>query len=104
MSDQGRTPTRARRGDQDTVLATVVAVLPNEGFRLRLASGSEVAGHVSGAMRMRIARLLPGAVVPVQVSPFDPGRARIVGAPQPTVDPQQTRSAIRGATAPTTSH
>ena len=63
--------------------ATVVAALPNSVYRLRLPDGSEVQGHVFAEMRMRISRLLPGDQVPVEVSPFDPRRARIAGAPQP---------------------
>ena len=63
--------------------ATVVAALPNSVYRLRLPDGSEVQGHAFATMRMRISRLVPGDQVPVEVSPFDPQRARIAGAPQP---------------------
>lgn len=62
--------------------ATVVAVLPNACFRLRLQDGSEVEGHTGGEMRMRISRLVPGDRVPVERAPFDPLRVRISGPPQ----------------------
>jgi translation initiation factor IF-1 len=63
----GRTPVRA----------TVAAVLPNELFRLRLDDGSVRTGHVTGDLRMASTRLLPGDVVQIEVSPFDPTKARI---------------------------
>jgi len=63
--------------------ATVVAALPNAGYRLRLEDGSEVQGHAGADMRMRISRLVPGDQVPVELAPFDPQRARISGPPQP---------------------
>ena len=58
--------------------ATVVAVLPNELFRLRLHDGSERVAHVAGDLRMGFTRLLPGDVVRIEVSPLDPTKARIL--------------------------
>lgn len=59
------------------VRATVVAVLPNALFRLRLENGTELTGHVGGELRKGFTRLVPGDVVSVEPSPFDPARARI---------------------------
>lgn len=58
--------------------AKVVAVLPNELFRLRLQDGSERVAHVAGDLRKAIPRLLPGDVVRIENSPLDPQKARIV--------------------------
>lgn len=58
--------------------ATVVAVLPNELFRLRLHDGSERLAHVAGDLRKGFTRLLPGDVVRIELSPLDPQKARIV--------------------------
>ena len=65
---------RARR---QPVLATVAEVLPNALFRLRLEDGSERLAHVGGNLRMGSTRLLPGDLVQVELSPFDPTKARI---------------------------
>lgn len=58
--------------------AEVVAVLPNELFRLRLKDGSERVAHVAGDLRKGFTRLLPGDMVRIEVSPLDPQKARIV--------------------------
>ena len=51
--------------------------LPNAMFRVKLENGHEVLAHVSGKMRMRYIRILPGDVVEMEVSPYDPTRGRI---------------------------
>jgi translation initiation factor IF-1 len=60
------------------VEAIVVAVLPNELFRLRLQDGKEITAHVSGNLRMAFTRLVPNTSVGIELSPFDPTRARIL--------------------------
>jgi translation initiation factor IF-1 len=60
-----------------SVLATVVASLPNRIFRLRLGDRREILAHVGLDLRMAVVRLLPGDVVEVELSPFDRHRARI---------------------------
>lgn len=57
--------------------ATVLASLPNGMFRLRLTDDREVVAHAALDLRMALARLLPGDLVLVDVSPFDPNKARI---------------------------
>jgi len=45
---------------------------------VQLESGAEILAHVSGKMRMRYIRILPGDVVEMEVSPYDPTRGRII--------------------------
>ena len=52
--------------------------LPNASFKVQLESGAEILAHVSGKMRMRYIRILPGDVVEMEVSPYDPTRVRII--------------------------
>ena len=53
--------------------------LPNARFRVELDDGSDVMCHVSGDMRMKVVRLLPGDGVEIEPSPLDPSKGRIVG-------------------------
>ena len=45
---------------------------------MKLESGHEVIGHISGKMRMHYIRILPGDKVTVEMTPYDLTRARIV--------------------------
>ena len=56
----------------------VLETLPNATFRVKLESGHEVIGHISGKMRMHYIRILPGDKVTVEMTPYDLTRARIV--------------------------
>ena len=56
----------------------VIETLPNATFRVKLESGHEVIGHISGQMRMHYIRILPGDKVTVEMTPYDLTRARIV--------------------------
>ena len=63
-----------------SVLAGVVREpLPNARFLCRAEDGSELTCHVSGDMRMKVVRLLPGDGVMIEPSPVDPSKGRIVG-------------------------
>lgn len=57
--------------------AVVVESLPNGLFRLQMADGRPLVAHVAKDLRMALSRLLPGDPVLVDVSPYDPGKARI---------------------------
>jgi len=59
------------------VQGTVTETLPNASFKVELESGAEILAHVSGKMRMRYIRILPGDMVDMVVSPYDPTRGRI---------------------------
>ncbi len=56
----------------------VLEALPNAQFRLRLESGHEILGLLSGKMRMHFIRILPGDKVAVELSPYDLTKGRIV--------------------------
>ena len=56
----------------------VIETLPNATFRVKLESGHEVIGHISGKMRMHYIRILPGDKVTVEMTPYALPRARIV--------------------------
>ncbi|CAN5227808.1 translation initiation factor IF-1 [soil metagenome] len=60
------------------VSGTVTQNLPNATFRVETDGGLEVLAHVSGKMRMRYIRILPGDRVDVELSAYDPTRGRIV--------------------------
>ena len=59
------------------VQGTETETLPNASFKVELESGAEILAHVSGKMRMRYIRILPGDIVEMEVSPYDPTRGRI---------------------------
>ena len=52
------------------VQGTVTETLPNASFKVELESGAEILAHVSGKMRMRYIRILPGDIVEMEVSPL----------------------------------
>lgn len=56
----------------------VVEALPNAIFRVELSNGHKILAHVSGKIRMKYIRILPGDRVTVQLSPYDLTRGRIV--------------------------
>ena len=56
---------------------TVVEVLPNTVFRVKLTNGHLVTAHISGKMRMNYIRILPGDHVKVEVSVYDLTQGRI---------------------------
>jgi translation initiation factor IF-1 len=60
------------------VQGTVLQNLPNATFKVEVDGGLEVLAHVSGKMRMRYIRILPGDRVDLELSAYDPSRGRIV--------------------------
>jgi len=60
------------------VQGTVKETLPNASFKVELEGGVEILAHVSGKMRMRYIRILPGDVVEMEISPYDPSKGRII--------------------------
>jgi translation initiation factor IF-1 len=61
----------------DGVRATVLTRLSNGMFRLQLTDGREVVAHAALDLRKALTRLLPGDPVLIEISPFDPNKARI---------------------------
>lgn len=55
----------------------VVEALPNTMFRVELDGGGNVLAHISGKMRVRYIRVLPGDRVRVEISKYDPTRGRV---------------------------
>jgi len=60
------------------VEGTVIETLPNAMFRVKLDNGHMVLAHVSGKMRMRYIKILPGERVMLELSPYDLTRGRIL--------------------------
>ena len=56
----------------------VIEPLPNAMFRVELENGHKVMAHVSGKMRMKFIKILPGDKVTIELSPYDLTRGRIV--------------------------
>ena len=56
----------------------VIEALPSTTFRVRLSDNKEILAHLSGKMRLRYIRILPGDRVKVEISPYDDKRGRIV--------------------------
>jgi translation initiation factor IF-1 len=56
----------------------VEEVLPNAMFRIKLAQGSTILGHISGRMRQNRIQILQGDKVKVEMSPYDLTKGRIV--------------------------
>ena len=57
---------------------TVVEVLPNAMFRVKLDNNAVVVGHISGRMRQAEIRVLLGDNVELEFSPYDLSKGRIV--------------------------
>ncbi len=57
---------------------TVEEALSNAMFRVTLENGHVVVAHISGKMRMRYIKILPGDRVRLHMSPYDLTKARIV--------------------------
>ena len=65
------------QGDAIAVSGRVSKSMPNALFRVHLDNGHHVLAHVSGAIRMRYVRIMPGDKVTVELSPLDLSRGRI---------------------------
>ncbi len=63
--------------DAIAVEGIVVDALPNAMFTVELDNGHKVLGHISGKMRTRFIRVLPGDRVTIELSPYDLTRGRI---------------------------
>lgn len=74
-SDASGSNTQSERAQLEK--AIVLESLNNGLFRLQMSDGRPVVAHVAKDLRMALSRLLPGDPVLVDVSPFDPGKARI---------------------------
>ena len=55
----------------------VLEALPNAMFQVELENGHVVLAHVSGKIRMKFIRILPGDKVTIELTPYDLTRGRI---------------------------
>ena len=56
---------------------TVIEVLPNTVFRVKLENDHVITAHISGRMRKKYIRILNGDSVTVEMSPYDLSKGRI---------------------------
>ena len=56
---------------------TIVEALSNAMFRVELENGHRVIAHISGKMRMKYIKILPGDKVKLEMSPYDLTKGRI---------------------------
>jgi translation initiation factor IF-1 len=67
----------ASEGDAIELEGRVVAVLPGTMFRVQLANGHIVLGHISGKLRKHYIKIAAGDLVKMEMSPYDTNKARI---------------------------
>ncbi len=60
------------------VEGTVIEKLPNAMFSVELENGHQILAHISGKLRMNYIRILPGAKVTIEMSPYDLTKGRII--------------------------
>ena len=65
--------------NDDTIRATgwVTEILPGPVFRVRLANGFSLIGHLPGWEKHRIGEIVPGSEVALELSSYDLSRGRI---------------------------
>ena len=56
----------------------IIEALPNTRFRVKLDNGHLVLAHISGKMRQRYIRIVPGDRVKIELSPYDLEKGRII--------------------------
>jgi translation initiation factor IF-1 len=57
---------------------TVMEVLPNAMFRVKLENDHIILGHTAGKMRKNRIRVLEGDTVVVEMTPYDLSKGRII--------------------------
>ena len=66
------------KSDYIEVEGIVTEALPNTTFRVKLDNGYIVLAHISGKLRMNYIKILPGDKVTMELSTYDPAKARII--------------------------
>ena len=64
--------------DSIEIEGTVVEKLPNAMFQVELENGHTVLAHISGKLRMKYIRIIPGDKVTLELSPYDLTKGRII--------------------------
>lgn len=64
---------------EDVIISdgVIEEVLPNAMFRVKMAQGPVVLGHISGRMRQNRIQILAGDKVRIEMSPYDLTKCRI---------------------------
>ena len=57
---------------------SVVELLPNANFRVKLENGHVILAHTSGKMRKNRIRILVGDKVTVEMTPYDLSKGRVI--------------------------
>ena len=57
---------------------TVIEILPNAMFRVKLDNDHEIIAHTSGRMRKHRIRILLGDKVTVEMTPYDLTKGRVI--------------------------
>ena len=65
------------KSDMIELEGTVVEILANTTFRVKLENGHEILAHISGKMRQFNIRILAGDEVTVEMTPYDLSKGRI---------------------------
>ena len=55
----------------------VKEALPNATFQVEIPGGHMILAHISGKLRMKFIRILPGDTVTLEMSPYDLTKGRI---------------------------
>lgn len=55
----------------------ILEALPSASFKIKLDSGQEVRGYLSGKMRINYIKLVPGDRVLLEMTPYDLTKGRI---------------------------
>lgn len=55
----------------------VTEALPNAVFRVKLTTGQEILGYLSGRLRLHHIKILPGDRVICEMTPYDLSKGRI---------------------------
>ena len=63
--------------DSIEMQGTVIEVLPNTVFRVKLENDHIITAHISGKMRKNYIRIMNGDNVTVELSPYDLSKGRI---------------------------
>ena len=66
------------KADMVEIEGTVIEKLPNAMFKVELENGHVVLAHINGKLRMNFIKIVPGDRVPMELSPYDLTKGRII--------------------------
>lgn len=81
MNPYTQTQARACQNMEKKVIqqeGVVLEALPSATFKIKLESGDEIIGYLSGRMRMNSIKISAGDNVSIEMSPYDKTKGRIV--------------------------